>query len=67
MFSSTKKSHRSLKEYAISTLTGTSPCPLPRLPVDVSKILTNFIVTKKEENFKKRDLYYQKIYDKYRC
>ena len=52
---STKKSHRSLKKNAISTLMGTSPFPLPRLPVDVNRILTNFIVTEKEENFKNKD------------
>ena len=39
---------------------GTSSSPLPRLPVDVSKILTIFIVTEKEENFKKKDFYSSK-------
>ena len=33
---------------------GTTSSPLPRLPVDMSKILTIFIVTEKEENFKKK-------------
>ena len=44
---------------------GTSPSPLPRLPADVKKILTNFIDTEKEENFKKRDFFHRKLYDKY--
>ena len=54
LFFSTKKSDRSVKKNAIWTLIGTSPSRLPRLSVDVSKILKTFIVTEKEENFKKK-------------
>ena len=47
-----------MKKHAILTLKGTSLSPSPHLPVDVSTLFRNFIVTETKRKFSKKEIFF---------